>query len=332
MMLSFAVFACLYLLLGYLTTRVVLYIATRKNVLDQPNERSSHSKPTPRIGGLGFVSVISLILVIELFVYAPQPHLILALLFPALLLSGIGLIDDLFSLSNRIRFCFQIILASIVVILVAPFTHGTTELTIATIVILTIAVAWLINLFNFMDGIDGIAAAEAIFILLSLALLLWLGTEEKGWSRLTFFTAMPVIGFLLLNWSPAKIFMGDSGSTYLGLFIGCFMFIAIKFGISTWSCLILAGVFLSDATLTLVTRIITGQEWFKAHRSHAYQKLAAKLSHAKVSAGVTMVNIFWLLPLAIISNHLPTSGPIITVVAYAPLVAVCLKVKAGWAE
>lgn len=331
-MIVFVVLACLYVLLGYLATRVVLYIATRNNILDQPNERSSHSTPTPRIGGLGFVAIITIILAIELFIHAPAPHLILTLMLPALLLSAIGLIDDLFSLSNRTRFCFQVILASVVVTVVAPFPVGTAALTIAITIILTIAIVWLINLFNFMDGIDGIAATEAIFILLSLALLLSLNTEENSWSRLIFFTAMPVAGFLLLNWSPAKIFMGDVGSTYLGLLIGCLMLIAIKFGISIWSCLILAAVFLCDATLTLITRMATGQQWFKAHRSHAYQKLAEKLSHAEVSFGVTLVNIFWLLPLALISTHLSTYSPVITVIAYAPLVAVCLKIKAGRAK
>lgn len=331
-MASFAILAFIYLILGYLATRIVLHIATRKNILDQPNERSSHVTPTPRIGGLGFVSTISIILAIEFFIHAPSLQLMLALSLPTLLLSLIGLIDDLFSLSNKTRFCFQVILALAVVILVAPFTVEIIWLTIAITIISTIAVVWLINLFNFMDGIDGIAGVEAVFILLSLALLLWLHINENNWSRLMFLTAMPIGGFLLLNWSPARIFMGDVGSTYLGLFIGTFMLIAIQYGVSVWSCLIIAGVFLCDATWTLSTRIITKQQWFKAHRSHTYQKLTAKRSHAKVSLGVTIVNICWLFPCALMAYYLPIYAPIVTVMAYIPLVLVCVKMKAGLVE
>ena len=131
-------------------------------------------------------------------------------------------------------------------------------------------------------------------------------------------------GFLVWNWPPAKIFMGDVGSGYVGFTISVFIVYSyITDLINIWVWLILLGVFIVDASITLVTRMITGQKWYAAHRSHAYQHLAQKWrSHKKVTLSVLAINIIWLLPIAWLAMMVPDSGDIFTALAYLPLVII----------
>jgi len=197
--------------------------------------------------------------------------------------------------------------------------------------IYTLGLVWLINLFNFMDGIDGIAAIEAVCVLSGCVLLLWFQgapLQTLAWPMLL---AVTVVGFLLWNWPPASIFMGDVGSGFLGYVLGCFLVDTAVAGlIPVWSWLILLGVFVVDATVTLVRRALSGARWYEAHRSHAYQHAAQKWkSHRKVSLAVLGINLVWLLPLAWLAALIPEHGWLIMVVALAPLVAAALWLGAG---
>lgn len=323
--------APLLFVLSFFLVKSIITVAHKKQLLDHPNDRSSHSVPTPRGGGLGFVVAISAFL-IGLVVFRVIPlNIGLGLLIPPGVLALLGLLDDIHNLSSRLRFSLQALCAFSAILLIMDIDMS--ALTLFWGLFTLIGLLWAINLFNFMDGIDGIAASESIFLFCSLPILFYFADLQSPWGWISLLTACPLLAFLCFNWSPAKIFMGDVGSTYLGLICGLYSLIAINNGISIWSCLILSGVFLCDATWTLLVRLTTGQRWYTAHRSHAYQKLAAQFSsHTKVVLAVFFINVLWLLPLAVLSARYPVAGIWLLIVAYIPLLAICIKARAGFSE
>jgi len=181
-----------------------------------------------------------------------------------------------------------------------------------------------------MDGIDGIAAVETLYI--AIGSLLIFGVGDNGFvASLLLVFAGSTLGFLVWNWPPAKIFMGDVGSGFIGFVLVMFAIMTTSQGLSTiWSWLILAGVFIVDATITLVTRILNGEKWYDAHNNHAYQKVSRRLkSHLAVTLAVLFVNIAWLLPIAWFATARPDFGWWLTAVAWIPLVLLALFLKAG---
>lgn len=194
-----------------------------------------------------------------------------------------------------------------------------------------LGVAWTVNLFNFMDGIDGIASSEAVFIAWSGALLGLLTGLSPAVPTMAFVFGAVCCGFLLWNWPPAKIFMGDVGSGYLG-----FILVVLAVGatrenpaaLAVW--VILGGVFFCDATVTLARRLGRGERVHEAHRSHAYQWLARRRkSHRFVTLAVSGVNLLWLLPCAWFASMHPGLAAWLVLIAFMPLVLVALWAGAG---
>jgi len=193
---------------------------------------------------------------------------------------------------------------------------------------------WMINLYNFMDGIDGLAAAQAIYMLgfACLAGVAFQGdaafAQVGPWMLAV---AGASAGFLWHNWAPARIFMGDIGSTFLAftiLALACLTLRAGWLSLPFW--LILGALFISDATVTLLRRMTTGQAWLEAHRSHAYQRLSRRWgSHGRTSMLAIAINLAWLAPLAWLAMARPQWAPALVVLAYLPLVAATLVLKAG---
>ena len=151
--------------------------------------------------------------------------------------------------------------------------------------------------------------------------------------------AAATVGFLLLNWPPAKIFMGDTGSTWLGFMIFALALLTIQSGWSNYAVwLVLGAVFVSDATVTLLTRMARGERWHEPHCNHAYQRLARRwqgkrnAGHLSVTLLVAMVNLLWLAPIAWACGRWPQWMPGFVFVAYAPLVVGALVLKAGKPE
>ena len=182
-----------------------------------------------------------------------------------------------------------------------------------------------------MDGTDGIAASEAIFIALAGAFLNYHVLSHANHSAAATVLAASTFGFLLYNWSPAKIFMGDVGSGYLGMVIGGLSLMAAKQQHELlWVWIILLAVFVSDATVTLIRRLLRKQKPHVAHRSHAYQHLAIRFnSHATVSLLVLIINVVWLLPIAFFVANKQLAGTTGVVVAYIPLLLAALILNAG---
>jgi len=323
-------------LLTFAICRVVIYAANRKQWLDHPNDRSSHQDPTPTGGGIGIV----LGFILCFLAGSSDANLgfnPLLVLLPAVLVAGIGLADDFYSLGIWSRLSVQLI-----AVLLVLATFGLPVIPLPTMILLPGPVAfalavfgfiWFINLFNFMDGIDGLAGAESLFFCLALYGLCLPGlTPDLGYFVLLL--SATVAGFLVLNLAPARIFMGDVGSNFLG-----FMLVVISLSVTLtgltniWVCLILAGVFIVDATLTLISRCRRGEKWYFAHRDHAYQRATDVLeSHGKVVVIITVINLCWLLPCAYLAHRFPGYGLFLLLLAWLPLAAVVTqsaKLSAG---
>jgi Fuc2NAc and GlcNAc transferase len=191
---------------------------------------------------------------------------------------------------------------------------------------------WLLNLYNFMDGIDGIAAVEAVSVCLAGALFYVL-LGEWGLALLPLVLALACGGFLFWNFPPARIFMGDAGSGYLGMLLGLLSLQAALFDPRLlWAWLIMLGVFVVDASLTLLRRLLRGERVHQAHRSHAYQFASRQFgAHLPVTVAVAFINLCWLLPLSL-WVVLGGDGLSITLLAYTPLIGLAVKFRAGLAE
>ena len=191
---------------------------------------------------------------------------------------------------------------------------------------------WLTNLFNFMDGIDGLAGMEAVCVSGLGALLL--RNALPGYAQVSWMLAAASLGFLVWNWPPAKIFLGDAGSGFLGFSLGVLAMFSSRAGTAfLWPWLILLAVFVVDSTVTLLRRVLSQARWYEAHRSHAYQH-AARLwgSHAKVTLAAAAIDIAWLFPLAWCACRYPEAAPAFAAVAIAPLVYLAFRFHGGIEE
>lgn len=331
---DFVIFLIAFGASSFLTGLVRRY-ALRRGVVDTPNDRSSHEVPTPRGGGLGIV-IVTLTTVLLLGVFDElETKVVLAILFGGVLIAGIGFVDDHKHVPASWRFIAQIIAAVMVVFALGglpdiQFGHRVIDLGLVGDFLTVFFMVWFTNLFNFMDGIDGIAASEAICII-SGALLVELFCDGGVNSVLPIVIAAASLGFLVWNWPPAKIFMGDVGSAFLG-----FVLIAVAIltstgnEISIWSWLILGSVFIVDASVTLLVRMLRKEDWLAPHRSHAYQHASRRFaSHKIVTTTVVLINVIWLFPIAILASVQPAFGWWLTVLAWGSLAFLSLRLNAG---
>ena len=325
--------------ISFLLTFVARRMALSRGMMDVPNERSSHAAPTPRGGGVAIV-VASLAASCVLFAtHALSVQDFAALLGGGLPVAIIGLLDDRRPVSASVRLAVHLASAVWAVYILGglpPIRFGAVVVHLAVWgdVLAVFAIIWMLNLFNFMDGIDGIAASEAIFVAAAGAILCGsTGPDSSAlFSGLT--VAAASLGFLVWNWPPAKIFMGDVGSGYLGYVIGVLALTSAQENPDAlWVWLILGGVFFVDATLTLLRRTLRGDRVYVAHRSHAYQWLSRRWkSHKSVTVGITAVNVLWLLPCAWFAVRNPVLAGWTTLVALAPVTLVAVSAGAGRRE
>jgi len=305
--------------------------------MDIPNERSSHITPTPRGGGIAFVATSLIGFLLLLLNDGLNRTELLALCCAGSIVAIAGHLDDRQKISGAtVRLFLHAISAVILIVGVGiPSELALFDQTVNTGIVGSILgvvyLVWLLNLFNFMDGTDGIAASEAIFVLLAGALLSYHVLSDANHSAAAIVLAASTFGFILYNWSPAKIFMGDVGSGYLGIVVAGLSLIAANQDPELlWVWIILLAVFVSDATVTLIRRLLRKQKPHVAHRSHAYQHLAIRLnSHAKVALLVLAVNIVWLLPIAFFVADKQLAGITGVIIAYVPLLVAALAFGAG---
>lgn len=311
--------------------------ALRTQLLDLPNARSSHSRPTPRGGGLAIVVSFNLALLVSWWLGAVAPEFVAAAGIGGLLIAAVSYLDDRHNLPARWRFPVHLIAAGVALWWLGGFPAlplPGLELGFGWLGIPlgVLCIVWLLNLYNFMDGIDGIAGVEAVTVAAGAALLLWV-RGDAAMAGVLVLLAAAVLGFLAWNWPPARIFMGDVGSAYLGFVLGVMALATSAEGpLNLWVWLILLAVFITDATVTLLRRLLRGERWYEAHRTHAYQHAARRFgSHRKVTLAVGALNVLWLLPLAGVACALPGYGWWLAVVAYLPLLLLAVKFGAGQA-
>lgn len=284
-------------LIAIALTHLVRRYALAHSVLDRPNSRSSHDRPVPRGGGLAIVGTFiggSVALVV--LGLAATNHAI-ALIGGAVMVSFIGWLDDR---RGGVSAGLRIAVHTTAAVWALAWIGGLDRISLgpATLgfgvlgsVLATVGVVWWINLYNFMDGIDGLAAGQAVTVA-GFGALLILMNGPSSIAGFAILLAGASLGFLFWNWAPARIFMGDAGSGFLGFVFAVLAIAAEHAGalpLVAW--LMLSGVFLFDSTVTLVRRVLRGERWYTAHRSHAYQKLVAfGYSHWRVTTYVLFLN------------------------------------------
>jgi Fuc2NAc and GlcNAc transferase len=322
-----------------LLTGVVRKAAIARGILDVPNRRSSHTTATPRGGGLAIVLAATVGLVSLAAGGLIGTNMLAVLIGGGLAVALVGLVDDRNAMPPGFRLLVHFLAAVWAVswlggVPAIALHHQTLQLGWMGVVVAVLGVVWVLNLFNFMDGIDGLATSEAVFIAGGAALLGGLVENPATVPVLELMFVAACCGFLLWNWPPAKIFLGDVGSGYLGYVIGVLALAATRESpAAPWMWLILGGVFFVDATVTLVRRALRGERIYEAHRSHGYQWLARRWgSHRRVTVAVMMVNLIWLLPCAFFVTLHPDHAVAIVVVALVPLVALAIAAGAGRRE
>ena len=320
---------------SWILTWLFFRYAVMRNVLDIPNHRSSHKIPTPRGGGVAFV--ISIIMTVpslhSLGFLTPQGSI--ALMSAGVFVATLGFLDD----HDHLPVSWRLLGHALAAILALYWMHGFPEI-IVGIWLLPVGVwanilgffyfIWFINFYNFMDGLDGLAASEAICVCLGAALIDWL-CGDPGLMVLPLVLAASVFGFLLFNWPPARIFMGDAGSGFLGFILAVLSLQATHlYRQLFWSWLILLGVFIVDATYTILRRACQLEKIYQAHSTHAYQRAARRFgAHAPVTVGSIMINILWLWPMAILVGLEKLNGLLGLMIAYVPLLALAIFWGAG---
>lgn len=325
-------------LLSLLLTAVLRRYALSRSLMDIPNARSSHSIPTPRGGGVSIVIAFLLAVWLLGATGRMSADLLIALTGAGGLVAVIGFMDDHGHIAARWRLLGHFTAAIWALAWLggmAPLELLGWSLDLGWLgsVLAVFYLVWMLNLYNFMDGIDGIASVEAVTVCAG-ACLIYALTGPTEQILAPALLAAAVAGFLYWNFPPARIFMGDAGSGFLGMVLGVLSLQAAWVSPSLfWAWLILLGVFVVDATLTLIRRLLRGEKVYEAHRSHAYQFASRHYArHLPVTLAVLAINLVWLLPWALLVAKGWVDGFAGLIFAWLPLGWLALKFNAGQAE
>lgn len=335
---SVLIFSFLVAVLSWILTAWLRRYALSRSLIDVPNARSSHSQPTPRGGGMAIVAAFLFALCIAFFMgMGVKTEYFYALSGAGALIAVLGFLDDHGHIAARWRLLGHFTAAAWILF----WLNGLPPLQILGHVVdlgwfgyllASLYLVWLLNLYNFMDGIDGIASVEAVSVCLGGALMYGL-LGHFNMLLLPLLLAAAVAGFLFWNFPPARIFMGDAGSGFLGVVLGILSLQAAWTDASLlWGWLILLGVFIVDATFTLFRRLLRGDKVYEAHRSHAYQYASRHFGrHLPVTLAVVAINLFWLLPIALWVAF-GGDGLFALLLAYTPLLILAVRFRAGALE
>lgn len=303
---------------GIALTHLFIRLADRQGVLAHANERSMHRGATVTGGGLPLlVAALAAFLV-----FWPILKIHGLVLPAAALLALVSFFDDLKPVSRWVRFGAHIVAAAAAVSIVLSdqmIFQGWLPLWLDRGLALFLIV-WFINLFNFMDGIDGIAGIETIFIMAGFLIVCAFAGVESPLDGLAYAVAGSTIGFLFWNWHPARVFLGDVGSIPLGFLCGAMM-IWLAANISLSAALILPLYFVADATITILTRLSRGEKIWEPHRSHFYQRSARAVgSHAVVVRRVAVCNAV-LIALAVLALSMPVAAFVLATLSVGAVLA-----------
>jgi len=287
-------------------TRMLLETLTAHEIMDEPNERSSHAAPVPRGGGAGLIA-FALLSWLALGLLTGVLGQIWPVVAGGALVAIVSWFDDVRGLPALPRFGAQVA-AVVLVLALMPADQlvfgGFLPLAVER-VLLALAWLWFINLYNFMDGIDGMTGVETLAVAGGVAVVVLILVTDAGgdWSRapMAAVVAGGAAGFLILNWHPARVFIGDVGAVSLGFLVG-YLLIWLAAEKGAWAAALLLPLYYwADATVTLIPRLIRREPVWQGHRRHAYQRaVQAGRGHAWVAGRVAMVDAV-LAVLAIVS-------------------------------
>jgi Fuc2NAc and GlcNAc transferase len=275
---------------SWLAVWILIRASVRLGLIDRPNHRSLHSLPVPRGGGAGFVAVFAVLLLpASQSLVNELPPQVWRVVIAGFFVAAVGLADDRFGLAAVLRLAAQAFAAAVVA---APWiaalpANPSDETGPALVIFAILGIVAVTNFYNFMDGADGLAAGQAV-LSLGVAGTVALPGGLEGLVLVCVLLAASVGGFLIHNWHPARIFMGDSGSTFLGFVFGSLaagaVFEPALAAVPPFVWLCPLAPFLADTTITLVRRILRGERWYAAHRQHFYQRLIERgWSHRRVT-------------------------------------------------
>lgn len=320
---------------AFVLTTLVRRYAVGAQILDVPNARSSHEVATPRGGGIAIVLIVLIALPYFWFGTSLPHEALIVLGIGGAAVAAIGWCDDRAGVSAKWRLIVHLLAAAFVTwhaALLLSFAQPSFDVTLLLVAfpMSVLFITWVLNLYNFMDGIDGIAGVEAVTVAGVVAILLW-WVGEHDWAMLSAVVASASMGFLAWNWPPAKIFLGDIGSGFLGFILATLAVLTwIDTLIPIWTWLILLGVFVVDATVTLLRRALRRESLHHAHRSHAYQHAARRFGgHRPVTIAVLLINLLWLAPLGAAATFWSSRALLFLAIAWCPLVALCFYFRAG---
>lgn len=320
-------------------TEVIRKRALAHGVLDVPNARSSHAVATPRGGGLAIVVTLLAALGIAGISGSLNGAFATAMAAGATLVAGVGYLDDVRGLSAMPRLLVHFAASIVTIGTLARFGPDpglfSALPTLVAAILLVLGLVWSLNLFNFMDGIDGFAASQAAFVGLASAGLMCVHQPSiPAVVVLPLATAGACGGFLAWNWPPARIFMGDVGSGFLGFWLAALALVLNQAGaLDIWASVILGSAFIGDSTVTLLRRVARRERWYEAHRSHAYQHLSRRWgTHRSVTLLLWALNVGMALPLAAVSLAAPQAAPVIALGALVGFGLLALLAGAGSRE
>ena len=310
---------------------IILYrrVAISRDIVANPNFRNLHASPLPVGGGI----VFSFVFVFGLFFIWRFNH-ISDDLFWVLGVGGcvaalFGFLDDLKDIKASSKLAVHLLLSGWALFWLGggPLLSIDWIPVLVAIPVTALFLVWMVNACNFMDGIDGMAVSGAVFVSGAITLVMLLTNSKSEFIIVPVLLLTTTSTFMVFNWPPASIFMGDSGSVFLGYIFGALILFTVKSGdISIWTWLIVFGYFFADTAVTQFMRIILVKKWYLPHRSHAYQNLARITgSHLKVTAGVVLYNVVWILPLTIWSVMKPEMALFAVVLAIAPSLVFAFK-------
>lgn len=276
-------------------TGQVRALAVRRGLMDNPNDRSSHTAPTPRGGGIAIIAASAIGMTTAALTGLSQARDAFTLIAGIVAIGAVGWLDDARGVKPRLRLAVHLAVAAATVAALGgmpALSLGIADVPLGLFgyALAAIGIVWSINLFNFMDGIDGLGGSQAVLIFGAGAVLLFLdGDVSLG--ALALLLAAASAGFLVWNWPPAKIFLGDVGSGAIGYAVATIAVISENHhSIPILGFAILGGVFILDATVTLVRRLLRGYGPAQAHRDHAYQRLARLWgNHRRVTVAAACV-------------------------------------------
>jgi Fuc2NAc and GlcNAc transferase len=304
-------------------------LAIARGIVANPNFRSLHERPMPRAGGIVFSTAFLLTATVLALAFDADRRLMLTLLGGGAAASLFGLLDDLVQLRSSTQLVAQAVLAAL------ALAGGGGEPVVdvwwmpawVDLVLNWAGFVWLLNAYNFMDGVDGMAASGSVFFSVTAMVLLSLSGADRILTIMLATLAASVFGFTIWNWPPARIFMGSAGSYFLGYSYCALMAYTVTRGyLSFWAWVIILAYFVSDTTTTTVVRMFVADRWYGEHRSHAYQNLARVWrSHEHVVVGVTLYHLLWLFPLVLWMTFNPQVTLVAVVLAIGPAVLWTLR-------